>query len=52
LPRGSGLNDPAVLLLLGSAAAYALDQIATRWLAAFDPAATGIVFSALVGPLE
>ena len=48
---GSGLHDPAVLLLLGSAAAYALYQIATRWAAAFDPAATGIVFSALVGSL-
>ena len=48
---GSGLPDPAVLLLLGSAAAYALYQIATRWAAAFDPAATGIVFSALVGSL-
>lgn len=48
---GSGLNDPAVLLLLGSAAAYALYQIATRWIVAFDPAATGIVFSALVGSL-
>ena len=46
---GSGLHDPAVLLLLGSAGAYALYQIATRWIAAFDPAATGIVFSALVG---
>jgi len=48
---GSGLHDPAVLLLPGSAAAYALYQIATRWAAAFDPAATGIVFSALVGSL-
>jgi drug/metabolite transporter (DMT)-like permease len=48
---GSGVHDPAVLLLLGSAAAYALYQIATRWAAAFDPAATGIVFSALVGSL-
>jgi drug/metabolite transporter (DMT)-like permease len=48
---GSGLHNPAVLLLLGSAAAYALYQIATRWVSAFDPAATGIVFAALLGSL-
>jgi len=47
----SGLGDPAVLLLLGSAAAYALYQIATRWIAAFDSAAVGIVFAALFGSL-
>ncbi len=46
---GSGLANPATLLLLGSAACYALYQIATRWIAAFDGAATGIVFSALLG---
>ncbi len=48
---GSGLQDPAVLLLLVSAASYALYQIATRWIAAYDSAATGIVFSALLGSL-
>jgi len=40
-----------VLLLLLSALAYALYQIATRWVGRFDSAATGIVFSALVGSL-
>jgi drug/metabolite transporter (DMT)-like permease len=48
---GSGLNDPAVLLLLVSSAAYALYQIATRWVAFYDDAAIGIVFSALLGSL-
>jgi drug/metabolite transporter (DMT)-like permease len=48
---GSGLQDPGVLLLLVSAASYALYQIATRWIAAYDSAATGIVFSALMGSL-
>ena len=48
---GSGLADPAVLLLLVSSACYALYQIATRWVAAYDGAATGIVFSALIGSL-
>jgi drug/metabolite transporter (DMT)-like permease len=48
---GTGLQDPAVLLLLLSALAYALYQIATRWVGRFDSAATGIVFSALVGSL-
>jgi drug/metabolite transporter (DMT)-like permease len=46
---GSGFADPAVLLLLVSACAYALYQIATRWVSAYDSAATGIVFSALMG---
>ena len=46
---GSELANPAILLLLVSAACYALYQIATRWIAAFDGAATGIVFSALLG---
>lgn len=48
---GSGLHDPAVLLLLVSSAAYALYQIATRWVSFYDEAATGIVFSALLGSL-
>ncbi len=48
---GSSLHDPATLLLLVSSAAYALYQIATRWVSFYDPAATGIVFSALLGSL-
>ena len=48
---GAGFQDPAVLLLLVSSAAYALYQIATRWVGFYDEAATGIVFSALLGSL-
>lgn len=48
---GSGLHDPAVLLLLLGSAAYALYQIATRWVSFYDAAATGIVFTALLGAL-
>jgi len=48
---GSGLPDPAVLLLLLGSAAYALYQIATRWVSLYDDAATGTVFSALLGAL-
>jgi drug/metabolite transporter (DMT)-like permease len=48
---GTGLSDPAVLLLLFSSAAYALYQIATRWVSFYDSAATGIIFSALLGSL-
>jgi drug/metabolite transporter (DMT)-like permease len=48
---GSGLHDPAVLLLLLSSAAYALYQIATRWVSLYDGPAIGIVFSALLGSL-
>jgi len=48
---GRLLNDPAVLLLLLSSAASALYQIATRWVSFYDEAATGIVFSALLGSL-
>src|SRR5436305_3539703 len=48
---GTGFHDPAVLLLLLSSAAYALYQIATRWVSFYDDAATGIVFSALLGSL-
>jgi drug/metabolite transporter (DMT)-like permease len=48
---GNGFHDPAVLLLLFSALAYALYQIATRWVGRYDNAATGIVFAALIGSL-
>jgi drug/metabolite transporter (DMT)-like permease len=48
---GSGLHDPAVLLLLLSSGCYALYQIATRWVGLYDGAPTGIVFSALLGSL-
>jgi drug/metabolite transporter (DMT)-like permease len=48
---GSGLGDPAVLLLLLSSASYALYQIATRWVSRYDTAATGIIFAALFGSL-
>lgn len=48
---GSGLHDPAVLLLLLGSAAYALYQIATRWVSFYDSAPTGIVFTALLGAL-
>ena len=48
---GTGLHNPAVLLLLVSSGAYALYQIATRWVMAQDSPATGIVFAALLGSL-
>jgi drug/metabolite transporter (DMT)-like permease len=48
---GTGFNDPAVLLLLASSGAYALYQIATRWVMAYDNPATGIIFAALLGSL-
>ncbi len=48
---GSGFRDPAVLLLLLSALAYAPYQIATRWVSRHDDAATGIIFAALLGSL-
>jgi drug/metabolite transporter (DMT)-like permease len=48
---GSGFHDPAVLLLLLSSLAYALYQIATRWVSHYDNAATGIIFAALLGSL-
>jgi drug/metabolite transporter (DMT)-like permease len=38
---GAGLHDPAVLLLLLSSAAYALYQIATRWVGLYDDAVVG-----------
>ncbi len=48
---GSGFTDPSILLLLLSALAYALYQIATRWVGRYDNAATGIIFAALFGSL-
>jgi drug/metabolite transporter (DMT)-like permease len=48
---GTGLHDPAVLLLLLSSFIYALYQIGTRWVGNQDSAATGIVFAALLGSL-
>jgi drug/metabolite transporter (DMT)-like permease len=48
---GSGFTDPSVLLLLLSSLAYALYQIATRWVGRYDNAATGIIFAALFGSL-
>jgi len=48
---GSGFHNPAVFLLLASALAYALYQIATRWVMAYDNPATGIIFAALLGSL-
>src|SRR3954451_6107831 len=48
---GTGLHDPAVLLLLASSAAYALYLIATRWVSFYDSAPTGIMFTALFGSL-
>ena len=48
---GSGLGNPAVLLLLLSSVAYALYQIATRWVSSYDGAPTGIIFAALFGSL-
>ena len=48
---GSGFSDPSVLLLLLSSLAYALYQIATRWVGRYDNAATGIIFAALFGSL-
>ena len=48
---GSGFADATVLLLLGSSGAYALYQIATRWVMAHDNPATGIIFAALLGSL-
>jgi drug/metabolite transporter (DMT)-like permease len=48
---GAALHDAAVLLVLLSSAAYALYQIATRWVGLYEDAAVGIVFSALLGSL-
>lgn len=48
---GSSFSDPAILLLLLSSLAYALYQIATRWVGRYDNAATGIIFTALFGSL-
>jgi drug/metabolite transporter (DMT)-like permease len=48
---GSGFANLAVLLLLASSGAYALYQIAARWVMAYDSPATGIIFAALLGSL-
>src|SRR5436305_1192843 len=48
---GAGLHDLAVLSLLLSSGAYALYQIATRWVSFYDDAAIGIIFTALLGSL-
>jgi drug/metabolite transporter (DMT)-like permease len=48
---GTGLHDPAVLLILLSSLAYALYQIGTRWVVPYDNAATGNIFAALFGSL-
>lgn len=48
---GAGLHNTSVLVLLLSSLAYALYQIATRWVSRYDNAATGIVFAALAGSL-
>lgn len=48
---GGGFSNFTLLLLLLSSLAYALYQIATRWVGRYDNAATGIVFSALAGSL-
>ena len=48
---GSGFANPAVLLLVGAAACYALYQIATRRSGAHDNAETGIVYAALIGTI-
>ncbi|HEY1934857.1 MAG TPA: DMT family transporter [Acetobacteraceae bacterium] len=46
-----GFGDPSVILLLLSSLAYALYQVATRWVGRYDNAATGIIFTALFGSL-
>jgi drug/metabolite transporter (DMT)-like permease len=48
---GTGFEDPAVFLILLSSLFWALYQIATRWVAAYDNAATAIIFTALLGSL-
>jgi drug/metabolite transporter (DMT)-like permease len=47
-PAGEGAN-PYALLVLGSAACYAVYQILTRYVAGFDPPETSVTYSALVG---
>jgi drug/metabolite transporter (DMT)-like permease len=49
LRPGAGIIDPALLLLCGQVICYALYQIATRRVGAYDNAETGIVYAALVG---
>lgn len=45
---GGGMN-PYLLLILGSSVCYALYQLLTRHVAAFDPPETSVTYSALVG---
>ena len=47
-PGAAGAN-PHLLLVLGSAACYAVYQILTRRVAGFDPPDTSVTYSALVG---
>jgi len=47
-PGAAGAN-PHLLLVLGSAACYAVYQILTRRVAGFDPPETSVTYSALVG---
>lgn len=48
---GSGFDNPAILLLLAGSSCYAMYQIATRSVSRHDSAATGIIFTALLGSL-
>ncbi len=48
---GAGASTPHLLLVLGSAACYALYQILTRHVAGVDPPETSVTYSALVGTL-
>ncbi len=49
-PTGGGTNAYA-LLILGSAACYAVYQLLTRRVAAIDPPETSVTFSALIGTI-
>lgn len=48
---GSGAAQLGAILILASAACYALYQILTRRLAAYDPAETTVTYSVLVGAI-
>ncbi|HAM57119.1 MAG TPA: EamA/RhaT family transporter [Candidatus Rokubacteria bacterium] len=49
-PGAAGAN-PHLLLVLGSAACYAVYQILTRRMAAYDPPEVSVTYSAIVGTL-
>ncbi len=49
LQPGSGVFQPAALLVLGSSCFYALYQVLTRKVALSDPAETSVLWSALLG---